>query len=97
MKLSTPNMAILKNMCDLMTRELWGAYEDSYNKRILQLKKVSQPALYAQNMPRMHAATLLPCNAVAVLLTGLEHARLCACLHLSFDACEGLQKSFMLQ
>ena len=43
MKLSAANMAILKNMSDLMTRELWGAYEDSYKQRILQLKKVSTP------------------------------------------------------
>ena len=40
MQLSTANMAILKNMSDLMTREVWGAYEDSYKKRVLQLKKV---------------------------------------------------------
>ena len=43
MKLSAANMAILKNMSDLMTRELWGAYEDSYKQRILQLKKASHP------------------------------------------------------
>jgi len=41
MKLIAANMAILKNMSDLMVRELWGAYEDSYKQRILQLKKVS--------------------------------------------------------
>jgi len=41
MKLTAANMAILKNMSDLMVRELWGAYEDSYKQRILQLKKVS--------------------------------------------------------
>ena len=40
MELSAANMAILKNMSDLMTREVWGAYEDSYKKRVLQLKKV---------------------------------------------------------
>ena len=40
MQLSAANMAILKNMSDLMTREVWGAYEDSYKKRVLQLKKV---------------------------------------------------------
>ena len=40
MQLSAANMAILKNMSDLMTREVWGAYEDSYKTRVLQLKKV---------------------------------------------------------
>ena len=43
-------MAILKNMSDLMTRELWGAYEDSYKQRILQLKKASQRHAIAQDM-----------------------------------------------
>ena len=40
MQLSAANMAILKNMSDLMMREVWGAYEDSYKNRVLQLKKV---------------------------------------------------------
>ena len=49
MKLSAANMAILKNMSDLMTRELWGAYEDSYKQRILQLKKVRPQSVAALN------------------------------------------------
>ena len=48
MNLSAPNVAILKNMSDLMTRELWGAYEDSYKQRILQLKKACPGALLAR-------------------------------------------------
>ena len=71
MKLSAANMAILKNMSDLMTRELWGAYEDSYKQRILQLKKVRpllELLLTAQVMAWMHAESLLLCTAPILLL-----------------------------
>lgn len=86
MKLSPANMAILKNMCDLMTRELWGAYEDSYKQRILQLKKVGCPACQCltpglaagSNVPALRCA----CSALAVPGTSvcspthlLKHAR----------------------
>lgn len=59
MKLSVPNVAILKNMSDLMTRELWGAYEDSYKQRILQLKKARPGALSVEYIthPRSYQAS----------------------------------------
>ena len=63
MKLSAPNVAILKNMSDLMTRELWGAYEDSYKQRILQLKKACPGAPIARilcnRMPILNNARVL--------------------------------------
>ncbi len=34
------NHTILKNMADLMVREVWGAYEHAHSQRILQLTKV---------------------------------------------------------
>lgn len=34
------NRSILKNMADLMVREVWGAYEHAHSQRILQLTKV---------------------------------------------------------
>ena len=63
MKLSAANMAILKNMSDLMTRELWGAYEDSYKQRILQLRKVSTPlgVLVTARIYGLNARSKLSC------------------------------------
>ena len=42
-------MAILKNMADLMLREVWGAYEHAHEQRVLQLTKVS-PVSYPRTL-----------------------------------------------
>lgn len=38
--LEPANRAVLKNMADLMLREVWGAYEHAHEQRIVQLTKV---------------------------------------------------------
>ena len=70
MKLSLANMAILKNMSDLMTRELWGAYQDSYKQRILQLKKVGPPACLVQHSAWLQGSDMpaLRCSCLMSVL-----------------------------
>lgn len=43
-QLDAANKMILRNMADLMTREVWGAYEHDHKQRVLQLTKVNNQA-----------------------------------------------------
>ncbi|CAL8465638.1 g5174 [Coccomyxa elongata] len=88
------NRSILKNMADLMVREVWGAYEHAHSQRILQLTKVadcySEPHLFVE-VSDLQPWRIIRINQAAVRVTGLERKDATG---LSFwDVFEGIENS----
>ncbi|CAL8465702.1 g5238 [Coccomyxa elongata] len=92
--LEPANRAILKNMADLMLREVWGAYEHAHEQRILQLTKVadcySEPLLFVE-VSHLQPWRILHINQAAVRVTGLERDN--AMGELFWDVFDGAQNS----
>jgi hypothetical protein len=88
-KLDAINSTILKNMADLMVREVWGAYQHAHEQRILQLTKASLHLFGVLNLgfapnpnpnpknPKMNVDLPTLCCGAGALM----HACMRACKH----------------